>query len=343
LPYEGGHHNNHPGGGFPPNGNTPPRGGGNRNDGDESLSSNGRYGRPSHSDQRWQMDQVNMKNCKQSKRLSFIEKPKQFDASKDTFSIWFAQFFHKILFYELTDQEANLVFIDRIKDPGLQALVCNMLDSNPGIQLEQLASKLNLLLGGLSTSDYSMMVRQLSRATNESISSFAIRVTSCTISSIPPEEQDIQLGLKSFHLQMLSSFLNGMHNKTLHREVLKSSAQTRDQAAPQPLPSCLWSPGRPTDLMKINLPVALPLLFLTSPKPSMQWTLHFLFRRSLALLYTLTLNIGWPRTFVAELGLAYSNLLSLLLCLSTLARLKGGSFRQTSTTSTYQIFLRLLP
>jgi hypothetical protein len=29
---------------------------------------------------------------------------------------------------------------------------------------------------------------------------------------------------------MLSSFLNGMHNKTLHQEVLKSSAQTIDQA-----------------------------------------------------------------------------------------------------------------
>jgi hypothetical protein len=75
-----------------------------------------------------------------------------------------------------------------------------------------------------------MLVRQLSRAPNESIYSFAIRVTSCTISSIPPEEQDVQLQLKSFHLQMLSSFLNGMHNKTLHREVLKSSAQTIDQA-----------------------------------------------------------------------------------------------------------------
>jgi hypothetical protein len=194
------------------------------------LSSYAGAGQSSHSNQRWQMDQVNMKNREQSKRLSLIEKPKQFDASKDTFSMWFAQFYRKILYYELTDQEANLVFIDRIKDAGLQALVCNMLDSNPGIKLEQLASKLNLLLGGLSTSDYSMLVRQLSRATNESISSFAIRVTSCTISSIPPEEQDVQLQLKSFHLQMLSSFLNGMHNKTLHREVLKSSAQTIDQA-----------------------------------------------------------------------------------------------------------------
>jgi hypothetical protein len=193
---------------------------------------------PSHSNQHWRMDQINMKNREQSKRLSLIEKPKQFDASKDTFSLWFAQFYRKILYYELTDQEASLVFIDRIKDSGLQALVINMLDSNPGIKLEQLAGKLNLLLGGLSPSDYSMLVRQLSRAANESISSFAIRVTSCAISSIPPEEQDVQLRLKSFHLQMLSSFLNGMHNKTLYREVLKSSAQTIDQAFFGHKPGC---------------------------------------------------------------------------------------------------------